>query len=249
VARLITAAENAKIKEDGYLADMRTALQNRLSRTVPVLGITGTGGAGKSSLVDELVTRFLNDQPDKSVAILSVDPSRRKTGGALLGDRIRLNSLGQQRVYMRSLATRKSLLEISDALEEAILIVKAAGFDLVIVETAGIGQGDAAVVTAGGCVFVCHDRGIRRGQPVGKNRHARFRRLVAINKFDRQGAEDALRDVRKQYQRNRKLFDRDTADMPVYGTIASKFNDDGVTSLYLGVLDVPGRTNRHRLDH
>jgi methylmalonyl-CoA mutase len=238
VARLITAAENAKIKEDGYLADMRTALQARLNRTVPVLGITGTGGAGKSSLVDELVTRFLNDQPDKSVAILSVDPSRRKTGGALLGDRIRLNSLGRERVYMRSLATRKSLLEISDALEEAILIVKAAGFDLVIVETAGIGQGDAAVVPLVDASLYVMTAEFGAASQLEKIDMLDFADLVAINKFDRQGAEDALRDVRKQYQRNRKLFDRDTADMPVYGTIASKFNDDGVTSLYLGVLDV-----------
>ena len=238
VARLITAAETAKIKEDGYLADMRTALQNRLNRTVPVLGITGTGGAGKSSLVDELVTRFLNDQPDKTVAILSVDPSRRKTGGALLGDRIRLNSLGRERVYMRSLATRKSLLEISDALEDAILIAKAAGFDLVIVETAGIGQGDAAVVPLVDASLYVMTAEFGAASQLEKIDMLDFADLVAINKFDREGADDALRDVRKQYQRNRKMFDRDTADMPVYGTIASKFNDDGVTSLYLGVLDV-----------
>jgi len=238
VARFITAVEQAKIKENGHLDRLRAELQARLSRTVPVLGITGPGGAGKSSLVDELVTRFLNDFPQKTVAILSVDPSRRKTGGALLGDRIRMNALTRNRIYMRSLATRAAESEVAASLEESIMVLKAAGFDLVIVETAGTGQGNAAVVPyVDAAVYVMT---AEYGAPtqLEKIDMLDFADLVAINKFDRRGSEDALRDVRKQYQRNRRVFDQPLEAMPVHGTIAARFNDEGVTSLYHGILDV-----------
>ncbi|MBW1710177.1 MAG: cobalamin-dependent protein [Deltaproteobacteria bacterium] len=238
VARLITMVENAKEKDNGrFLDELLRALHKKQNRRVPVLGLTGTGGAGKSSLMDEIVIRFLNDFEDQNVAILSVDPSRRKTGGALLGDRIRMNALGRNRLYMRSLATRSAEKEVSPALGESIEVLKAAGFDLIIVETTGIGQGDAAVVP-----FV--DKSLyvmtaEYGAPsqLEKIDMLDFADLVTINKFDRKGAKDALRDVRKQYQRNHNLFELNLEEMPVYGTIAAKFNDDGVTALYQTILD------------
>jgi len=238
VARFITAVEQAKIKENGHLAKLRAELQARLSRKVPVLGVTGPGGAGKSSMVDELVTRFLNDFPDKTMAILSVDPSRRKTGGALLGDRIRMNALTRDRVYMRSLATRSAESEVAAALEESILVLRAAGFDFIIVETAGTGQGNAAVVPFVDAALYVMTAEFGAPTQLEKIDMLDFADLVAINKFDRRGSEDALRDVRKQYQRNRRVFDQPLEEMPVYGTIASRFNDEGVTSLYHGILDV-----------
>ncbi len=241
VARFITAAEAAKARDDGWLARLRQGLQARLKGRTPVLGVTGTGGAGKSSLVDELVNRFLNDFPDKTVAIISVDPSRRKSGGALLGDRIRMNSLLRDRVYMRSLATRAAKGEVSEALEESIMVLKAAGFDLVIVETAGIGQGDAAVVPLVDTALYVMTADFGAPSQLEKIDMLDFADLVAINKFDRKGSDDALRDVRKQYQRNRRFFDRGLEQMPVYGTIASRFNDDGVTALYQAVLEELGR--------
>ncbi|MBF0528475.1 MAG: methylmalonyl-CoA mutase family protein [Deltaproteobacteria bacterium] len=241
VAGFITAAERAKIAGDGFLARFTSRLeeviQNRPPRIIPVLGITGTGGAGKSSLVDELVTRFLNDFPDKKVAIISVDPSRRKTGGALLGDRIRINALSREGVYMRSLATRTSGSEISEALPECLLVLKAAGFDFIIVETAGIGQGDAAIVPLVDVSTYVMTADFGAPSQLEKIDMLDYADLVAINKFDRKGAADALRDVRKQYQRNRRLFQSDLKEMPVFGTIAARFNDDGVTALYLFILD------------
>lgn len=237
VARFITAVEDSKAKENGDLDQLKSALQSRPAKRAPVLGVTGTGGAGKSSLVDELVTRFLNDFEAKTVAILSVDPSRRKTGGALLGDRIRLNSLGRDRVYMRSLATRSSRGEVSEALAEIIMVVKAAGFDLIIVETAGIGQGDAGVVSYVDVALYVMTSEFGAPSQLEKIDMLDFADLVAINKFDRRGSEDALRDVSKQYQRNRRLFEQPLSEMPVYGTIASRFNDDGVTILYHAILE------------
>lgn len=241
VARFITAAERAKTADDGFLAKLTSQLEElisaRLHQPVPVLGITGTGGAGKSSLVDELVTRFLNDFPGKNVAILSVDPSRRKTGGALLGDRIRINALGRPGVYMRSLATRTSGTEVSEALPECLLVLRAAGFDFIIVETAGIGQGDAAIVPLVDVSVYVMTSDFGAPSQLEKIDMLDYADLVAINKYDRKGSEDALRDVRKQYQRNRRLFDREPREMPVYGTIAARFNDDGVSALYLAILD------------
>jgi isobutyryl-CoA mutase len=202
----------------------------------PVLGITGTGGAGKSSLTDELVRRFRLDQRDRlRIAIVSIDPSRRKSGGALLGDRIRMNAIGTPNVYMRSLATRDAGSEISKALPDAVAACKAAGFDLVIVETSGIGQGDAAIVPHVDVSLYVMTPEFGAASQLEKIDMLDFADFVAINKFDRKGAQDALRDVRKQYQRNRELFRVAPEEMPVYGTIASRFNDDGVTALYQAI--------------
>ncbi|HRK36027.1 MAG TPA: methylmalonyl-CoA mutase family protein, partial [Candidatus Hydrogenedentes bacterium] len=238
LARFITAVEEGQGRENGLLTQARKLLPRDTGKTIPVLGITGTGGAGKSSLVDELITRYLNDFSDKTVAVLSVDPSRRRTGGALLGDRIRMNSLDRGRVYMRSLATRAKHSEISAALADAIAVVKAAGFDLVIVETAGIGQGDAGIVPLVDIPIYVMTAEFGAPTQLEKIDMIDFAQLIAINKFERKGSEDALRHVRKQFQRNHQLFASDLEDMPVYGTIASKFNDDGVTALYHGILDV-----------
>src|SRR5438105_3303961 len=199
----------------------------------PVLGITGTGGAGKSSLTDELIRRFRMDQDDKlRIAIISIDPSRRKSGGALLGDRIRMNAIQHPNIYMRSMATRGAGVEISKALPDAIAACKVAGFDLVVVETSGIGQGDAAIVPLADCTLYVMTPEFGAASQLEKIDMLDFADFVAINKFDRKGAADALRDVRKQYQRNRELFKQPPDEMPVYGTIASRFNDDGVTALY-----------------
>ncbi|HTO47518.1 MAG TPA: methylmalonyl-CoA mutase family protein, partial [Burkholderiales bacterium] len=205
-------------------------------RSVPTLGITGTGGAGKSSLTDELVRRFRLDQGDRlNIAVLAVDPSRRKTGGALLGDRIRMNAINTPKVFMRSLATRDTGSEVSAALGDAIAACKVAGFDLVVVETAGIGQGDAAVVPHVDVSLYVMTPEYGAASQLEKIDMLDFADFVAINKFDRKGAEDALRDVRKQYQRNRQLFAKPTEEMPVFGTQASRFNDDGVTALYQAI--------------
>jgi methylmalonyl-CoA mutase len=199
----------------------------------PVLGITGTGGAGKSSLTDELIRRFRMDQDDKlRIAIISIDPSRRKSGGALLGDRIRMNAIQHPNIYMRSMATREAGTEVSKALPDAIAACKVAGFDLIVVETSGIGQGDAAIVPLADCSLYVMTPEFGAASQLEKIDMLDFADFVAINKFDRKGAADALRDVRKQYQRNRELFSQAPDEMPVYGTIAARFNDDGVTALY-----------------
>ncbi|MBF0550772.1 MAG: cobalamin-dependent protein [Deltaproteobacteria bacterium] len=239
VARTITLLERAKLEHDyDLLQFIEPRLIQRIGeRHVPTLGITGTGGAGKSSLTDELVNRFLRDFPDKTVAIISVDPTRRKTGGALLGDRIRMNSINNPRVYMRSLATRESRTELSECLAEAILVVKAAGFDLVIVETAGIGQGDAAIVPFVDTPIYVMTSEYGAPSQLEKIDMLDFADMVVINKFDKRGSEDALRDVRKQFQRNHQLWTMPAEDLPVYGVIAARFNDDGVTALYHAVLD------------
>ncbi len=218
-------------------------LVRTMASPVPVVGVTGTGGAGKSSLCDELVLRFMRDFPDKSVAILAVDPSRQRTGGALLGDRIRMNSIAGKRVYMRSLATRDSHSELSAAISDALDVVRASGFDLVIVETSGIGQGDASVVPI--CDLSLYVMTSEFGAPtqLEKIDMLDFADLVAINKFDRKGSEDALRNVKKQYRRNRVLFDVPDEQVPVYGTIASQFNDPGTSVLYLALI---GQLNQKR---
>ncbi len=200
---------------------------------VPVLGITGTGGAGKSSLTDELIRRFRLDQEDSlKIAIISIDPSRKRTGGALLGDRIRMNAIEHPNIFMRSLATRDTGKEISAALPEAIAACKLAGFDLVVVETSGIGQGDAAIVPHVDASLYVMTPEFGAASQLEKIDMLDFADFVAINKFDRKGAADALRDVRKQYQRNREKFGEAAESMPVFGTQASRFNDDGVTALY-----------------
>src|SRR5712692_3853123 len=233
LARFITALENGTAGPQ--LRDRMLKEADALS--VPTLGVTGTGGSGKSSLTDELVRRFRLDQEDRlGIAILAVDPSRRKSGGALLGDRIRMNAIAGGRVFMRSLATRGAESEISKSLPDVIAACKVAGFDLVLVETSGIGQGDAAIVPLVDASLYVMTPEFGAASQLEKIDMLDFADFVAINKFDRKGGQDALRDVRKQYQRNRKLFDRSTEDMPVYGTIASRFNDDGVTALYQGIL-------------
>jgi methylmalonyl-CoA mutase len=232
LARLITGLENGVVPPK--LRDEMLAIAKKAR--VPVLGITGTGGAGKSSLTDELVRRFRVDQNDAlKIAIISIDPSRRKSGGALLGDRIRMNAIEHPNIYMRSLATRDTGTEISKALPDAIAACKAAGFDLVIVETSGIGQGDAAIVPHADLSLYVMTPEFGAASQLEKIDMLDFADFVAINKFDRKGAADALRDVRKQYQRNRELFREPPAAMPVYGTIASRFNDDGVTALYQAI--------------
>ncbi|MEW6111843.1 MAG: fused isobutyryl-CoA mutase/GTPase IcmF [Thermodesulfobacteriota bacterium] len=237
IAHTITSVEVAKESENGNLPAIMSILEEKArGRKVPVLGVTGTGGAGKSSLVDELVLRFLGDQKDKTVGIISVDPTRRKTGGALLGDRIRMNSIYSDRVYYRSLATRSLGLEIPIHLQEAISVLKAAGFDLIVVETAGIGQGDAAVVPLADVSLYVMTSDFGAQTQLEKIDMLDFADLVAVNKYDRKGSEDAIHDVRKQIQRNVARFDRKLEDFPVYGTIASRFNDDGVTSLYVGIV-------------
>ncbi|MDX9788977.1 MAG: methylmalonyl-CoA mutase family protein [Desulfobacterales bacterium] len=238
VARLITAMELAKIHENGHLAKLRAEIQRRIgSKTVPVLGITGTGGAGKSSLTDELVLRFLHDVKNIHVAIISCDPSRRKTGGALLGDRIRMNALGDPRVYMRSMATREAQKEISEALVDAINTAKAAGFDLIIAETAGIGQGDSMIADMVNVSLYVMTSEFGAASQLEKIDMLDFADIVAVNKFEKSGSDDALRDVRKQIQRNRNAFDQRAEEMPVFGTIAAKFNDDGVNALYHAILE------------
>ncbi|MBL8482021.1 MAG: cobalamin-dependent protein [Rhodocyclaceae bacterium] len=233
LARAITALENGAYDE-GVKQSLRAAVQDCAT---PVLGITGTGGAGKSSLTDELVLRLRIDQEDRlKLAIVSIDPSRKRTGGALLGDRIRMNAIEHPNIYMRSLATRDTGTEISAALPEVIAACKLSGFDLVIVETSGIGQGDAAIVPFVDCSLYVMTPEFGAASQLEKIDMLDFADFVAINKFDRKGAEDALRDVRKQYQRNRELFSRPTDDMPVFGTMAARFNDDGVTALYQALL-------------
>src|SRR2546425_1213713 len=228
LARTITALESGASKTKDSLHKEKTG--------VPVLGVTGTGGAGKSSLTDELVRRFRLDQGDAlRIAVLSVDPTRRKTGGALLGDRIRMNAIHQPGIFMRSFATREAGSSLSAALGEAIAACKAAGFELIIVETAGIGQGDAAIVPHADVSLYVMTPEFGAASKLEKIDMLDFADFVAINKFDRKGAEDALRDVRKQVQRNRQVFGTSAEQMPVFGTIASRFNDDGVTALYHAV--------------
>ncbi len=229
LARIITALENGTWPEKA-----KQQLREKAAKlAVPTLGITGTGGAGKSSLTDELIRRFRLDQDDKlKIAIISIDPSRKRTGGALLGDRIRMNAIESPNIFMRSLATRDTGSEISAALPEVIAACKVAGFDLVVVETSGIGQGDAAIVPHVDVSMYVMTPEFGAASQLEKIDMLDFADFVAINKFDRRGAADALRDVRKQYQRNRELFRQSPDEMPVFGTMAARFNDDGVTALY-----------------
>jgi len=233
LARMITGLEAGSVP-----AKLRDELLRAAEASkAPVLGITGTGGAGKSSLTDELIRRFRLDQDDKlRIAVISIDPSRRKSGGALLGDRIRMNAIHSDgkssNIYMRSLATRGAASEISEALPDALAACKVAGFDLIVIETSGIGQGDAAIVPHVDASLYVMTPEFGAASQLEKIDMLDFADFVAINKFDRKGAADALRDVRKQYQRNRELFKQPPDEMPVYGTIASRFNDDGVTALY-----------------
>ncbi len=234
IAKLISAAEN--FPDDFHKIFHGEDIQQH-SKTTPILGITGTGGAGKSSLVDELVRRFLLDFKDKSIAIISVDPSKRKTGGALLGDRIRMNSIKNPRVYMRSLATRQSNLALSKYVKEAIDVIKASGFDLIILETSGIGQSDTEIIEHSNMSMYVMTPEYGAATQLEKIDMLDFADIIAINKFDKKGSLDALRDVKKQYQRNHNQFDISPDLMPVFGTIASQFNDPGMNTLYKAVMD------------
>ncbi|MFH2059333.1 MAG: fused isobutyryl-CoA mutase/GTPase IcmF [Pseudomonadota bacterium] len=238
-ARYISAAQEASANDNlTYKKIMADVSKIKTKKSVPVIGLTGTGGAGKSSLTDELIMRILRDLTSVNIAVISCDPSRRKTGGALLGDRIRMNSIETGRVYMRSLATRRSQTELPEALGAAIDIVKAAGYDMVIVETAGIGQGDSRVVDFVDMSVYVMTAEFGAPSQLEKIDMLDYADLVVVNKYEKKGSEDALRDVRKQVQRNRKAWETDPEDLPVFGTIASKFNDDGVTAFYHGLLDL-----------
>lgn len=226
IARLISAAENYHDLPETQALLKKVEEDAKTSKT-PILGITGTGGAGKSSLVDELVRRFLIDFEDKNIGIISVDPSKRKTGGALLGDRIRMNAIRNDRVYMRSMATRQSNLAVSKYIVDAVNILKAAKYDLIILETSGIGQSDTQITDHCDLSMYVMTPEYGAATQLEKIDMLDFADIVVINKFDKRGAIDALRDVKKQYQRNHQLFDKKVDDMPIYGTIASQFNDPG----------------------
>ncbi|MCM4168699.1 Fused isobutyryl-CoA mutase [Arenibacter antarcticus] len=231
IARLISLAENRYADFEKH-----STILNTNDKMVPVLGITGTGGAGKSSLVDELVRRFLIDFPKGTIGIISVDPSKRKTGGALLGDRIRMNSINDPRVYMRSLATRQSNLALSKHVDEAVRVLKGAGFDLVILETSGIGQSDTEITEHSDVSLYVMTPEFGAATQLEKIDMLDFADLVAINKFDKRGALDAVRDVKKQYVRNHGLWEVSHDELPIFGTIASQFNDPGMNRLYRAVM-------------
>ncbi|GEK33237.1 fused isobutyryl-CoA mutase/GTPase IcmF [Kurthia sibirica] len=231
LAKLITYAEN------GATESFLQRAQEKTQHT-PVLGITGTGGAGKSSLTDELIRRFLTEFPDKKIAILSIDPTKQKTGGALLGDRIRMNAIFDDRIYMRSLATRESRTELSHAISDVLDVVKVAGFDLIIIETSGIGQGDNEITTISDVAMYVMTSEFGAPTQLEKIDMIDYADLIVINKFERKGSEDALRQVQKQFQRSHERFNEPIDKMPVYGTIASQFNDKGTNSLFAALVHV-----------
>lgn len=236
LANLITYVEANHLEKD----DATKRLIDRarqLSKQTPVLGITGTGGAGKSSLTDELIRRFLREFPDKRVAIISIDPTKQKTGGALLGDRIRMNAIFNDRIYMRSLATRGSRSELTTAIHDVLDVTKVAGYDLIIVETSGIGQGDAQITDVSDVSMYVMTSEFGAPTQLEKIDMIDFADLIVINKFERKGSEDALNQVRKQYQRSHTLFHEDLEKMPVFGTIASQFNDKGTNTLFAALVE------------
>ncbi|MGB1277631.1 MAG: ArgK/MeaB family GTPase, partial [Nannocystaceae bacterium] len=231
LARMITGLEPGCDRNDSLVTAVRAAEVP----AVPVLGITGTGGAGKSSLTDELLARLLREHPERRIAVISVDPSRRRTGGALLGDRIRMNALRNPRVFMRSMATRKTGVELSNATDDAVRLCKLAGYDLVVVETSGIGQGDAEITRVADVTLYVMTAEYGAPSQLEKIEMLDVADFVAINKFEHKGSKDALRDVRKQLRRNRQLFQAADSDLGVFGTVASRFHDSGVNGLYTGI--------------
>ncbi|PKQ61570.1 methylmalonyl-CoA mutase [Labilibaculum filiforme] len=243
LARLITLAEHDLLQDsDLYLEVKNHAKVNH----TPVIGITGTGGAGKSSLTDELIRRIHIDYPELKLAILSVDPSRKKSGGALLGDRIRMNAINHPNIYLRSLATRRANLALSKHVDDAFILMKSAGFDCIFLESSGIGQSDTEIVDHSDVKLYVMTPDFGAATQLEKIDMLDFADLIAINKFDKQGAQDALRDVKKQYQRNNLLWDRNPDDMPVYGTVASQFNDHGVNELYRALIKLLTTRNASR---
>jgi methylmalonyl-CoA mutase len=235
LARAISAMENFPEEQKAFMARVK---ELAAKSHAPVLGITGTGGSGKSSLVDEIVRRYLMDFGEKTIAVISVDPTKKRTGGALLGDRIRMNSILDPRAYMRSLATRQANLALSPHVAAAISILKAAQFDLILLETSGIGQSDTEITEHSDASLYVMTAEYGAATQLEKIDMLDFADMVAINKFDKRGALDALRDVRKQYRRNHKLFDGDDSALPIYGTIASQFNDPGTNGLYFALLNL-----------
>ena len=235
ISRLISAAENypSEVKND-----IEELLNNCKNKNTPVIGITGTGGSGKSSIIDEIIRRYLTQFKDKTLAIISVDPSKRRSGGALLGDRIRMNSINDPRIYMRSLATRQSNFSLSKHISEVLCISKSAGFDLIILESSGIGQSSSEIVDYADLSLYVMTPEFGAATQLEKIDMLDFSDIVAVNKFDKQGAEDALKAVRKQYQRNHNSFDKSTDEMPVYGTIASRYHDAGLNKLYNAIIDL-----------
>ena len=235
IARTISLLENAGEGADDLLQTVRAQQPEKI---IPVLGITGTGGAGKSSLTDELVRRFLLDFDSKRIAIVSVDPSKRKSGGALLGDRIRMNAIDNERVYMRSMATREANVSVTRQLQAAVDVLKAAEYDLIIVETAGIGQSDTQITEVADLAMYVMTPEYGAATQLEKIDMLDFADIVALNKFDKRGALDAQNAVQKQMQRNQMAWDKQLDDMPVYGTIASQFNDPGMNTLYVQTMQL-----------
>ncbi|GAB4289816.1 MAG: methylmalonyl-CoA mutase family protein [Myxococcota bacterium] len=233
IARIITAIEEKRANKSGVERELSELREKKASnKLAPVIGVTGTGGSGKSSITDEIVNRFRRDNPDSSIAIFLVDPTRQKTGGALLGDRIRMNSIYDGRIYTRSFATRSSRSELSEAIEDAIALARLARFDLIVIESAGIGQGDSAVTRIADISLYVMTPEYGAATQLEKVEMLDYADFICINKFERSGAQDALRDVRKQYRRNYTKFDGSDDDLPIFGTIASQFNDPGVNMLY-----------------
>ncbi|KXX72038.1 methylmalonyl-CoA mutase family protein [Flammeovirga sp. SJP92] len=235
LGRIISAIENFKEDQADFIQELK--VENK-DKNIPVLGITGTGGAGKSSLVDELIRRFLSQSEDKTIAIISIDPSKRKTGGALLGDRIRMNAIADGRIYMRSLATRKAHQAISEHIEDVLEVVKAADFDLILLETSGIGQSGTEIVDYSDVSLYVMTPEYGAATQLEKIDMLDYADVIALNKFDKKGALDALRDVAKQYKRNHGLWELKEDDIPVYGTMASQFNDEGVNELYNKIISL-----------
>ncbi len=234
VAYFISLAEQKKSEFNELRSKISEKINNKI---IPVIGITGTGGAGKSSLCDELILRILSYVKDIKIAIISIDPTKRKSDGSLLGDRIRMNAIQNKRVYMRSIATRRYNVEVPDVLPDALLVLKAAGFDMIIVETAGIGQGNSSIIDNADISMYVMTSEFGAASQLEKIDMLDYADIVVINKFEKQGSDDAFRDVSKQVQRNKKKWDKLIGDMDVYGTIASKFNDEGVSALYQGLLE------------